>query len=330
MHVTFYNRRPMATNFSVERVFLDIHTALPPDIQPRVVVARFESRGFLKRLYNTLAVLPFQGEVNHVTGDVHYLTYLLRKERTLLTILDCVLLHRLTGWQKQLIFFLWYWLPEKRCTLISVISESTRRELLTYLPQAQDKIRVVHCPVSKDFRFQPKAFNASRPVLLQIGTGTNKNLLRVAEALNGIQCHLRIIGRLTPEQETVLQNNAIDYSAVANISDSQIIEEYCNTDMVVFASTYEGFGLPIIEAQATGRAVVTSDLLSMPEVAGAGVCLVDPFDINSIRTGIRMVIEDAAYREQLIAEGLQNVTRFQPEVIAQQYVALYHELLSQS
>lgn len=326
LRITFYHRRPMATNFSVERVFDGIRRALPPEIESNVVIAPFASRGLLPRLYNICAAPFYQGDVNHITGDVHYLTYFLRKERTLLTILDCVSLRRLTGLRKQLLFFFWYWLPEKRSRLISVISESTRKELLQYLPHAVEKIRVVPCPVSEDFKSSPKIFNASYPTLLQIGTGLNKNLPRVIEALNGIRCHLRIIGRLAPEQLVLLQSNPVDYSSVANITDSEIVQEYCNADMVIFASTYEGFGLPILEAQATGRPVVTSNLLSMPEVAGEAASYVDPYDVNSIRAGVMRIIENGCYREQLVEEGFRNVAKYQPEIIAEQYVALYREI----
>lgn len=330
MRVTYYHRRPMATHHSVERVFSAVRDALPPGVEPRVVTARFVSQGLMRRVYNICEAPFFQGDINHVTGDVHYVTYLLRKDRTLLTILDCVSLHRLTGWRKQLVFFLWYWLPTRRCRLISVISEAIRRDLLRYLPHAAEKIRVIPCPVSADFKFDPKPFNALRPVVLQIGTGTNKNLLRVVQALHGIRCHLRIIGRLTAEQLAALETHAVDYSSVEDISDAQIIEEYRDADVVVFASTYEGFGLPIIEAQATGRPVITSNLLSMPEVAGSGACLVDPYDVDSIRAGVQRVIEDSTYRELLITEGFRNVTKYQPKAIAQQYVDLYCEIIEQS
>ena len=97
--------------------------------------------------------------------------------------------------------------------------------------------------------------------------------------------------------------------------------------MVVFTSTYEGFGLPILEAQATGRPVVTSDLCSMPEVAGKSACLVDPYDENSIRSCIMQIIEDTAYREWLVDEGLRNVEKYQPKEIARRYFTLYREIL---
>ena len=84
--------------------------------------------------------------------------------------------------------------------------------------------------------------------------------------------------------------------------------------------------MPIVEANAVGRPVVTSNVASMPEVAGNAACLVNPFDTESIRTGILRVIEDAAYRSELIAYGRINAKRFDADNIANQYLAIYQEM----
>ena len=207
-----------------------------------------------------------------------------------------------------------------------MISESSRIELLRHLKCDPNKIRVVHDCVSNDFKPARYEFNSSKPVLLQVGTNTNKNILRLAKALDRISCHLDIVGKLSKEQIAGLQRNKIEYSVAVDISPEEIVRKYIECDMVVFVSTYEGFGLPIVEANATGRPVIASNILSVPEVAGDAACLVDPFDENSIREGILRVIEDTDYRNQLIRNGFNNVKRFQPEVIAAQYVAIYKEL----
>lgn len=189
------------------------------------------------------------------------LSYFLRKNRTLLTIHDCVSLEPLKGFRKKIFLFLWYWLPHKRVALISVISESTKKGVLRYLKCNPDKIRVVPDCVSSEFKPSARDFDAKKPHILQVGTSENKNLLRVAEALEGIPCHLQIVGKLSDIQEETLKRFGIEFSAVSNISDQQLIEMYKQCDMVIFVSTYEGFGLPILEANATGRQVVTSNIL---------------------------------------------------------------------
>jgi len=104
-------------------------------------------------------------------------------------------------------------------------------------------------------------------------------------------------------------------------------KQYVECDLLLFASTYEGFGLPIIEAQSVGRPVVTSNFGSMEEVAGDSACLVDPYDINSIRAGILRVINDVEYRLKLVRLGLDNIKKYSIELISNDYVSLYDEIL---
>jgi len=105
-----------------------------------------------------------------------------------------------------------------------------------------------------------------------------------------------------------------------------MLRAYQECDLVVFASTYEGFGLPIIEAQATGKPVVTSALAPMCDVAGGGAALVDPYEPASIREGIQKIISDPVYRDSLIQEGLHNAARYRAELVAAHYAAIYREM----
>ncbi len=218
-------------------------------------------------------------------------------------------------------------MPVKRSAIVSVISESTKEELLRYIKCDPQKIRVVYDCISEGFKPITKNFNIEKPIILQIGTGKNKNMLRVAKALRDISCYLRIVGELDSEQVAVLHECSIEYSCVSNISDAQILKEYQQCDMLVFVSTYEGFGLPILEAQATGRPVVTSNIMSVPEVAGDGACLVDPYDVTAIRKAILKVINDSSYRKELVRNGFENVQRFQTEKINEKYVKLYKQMI---
>ena len=327
IHITHFQRRADRTvQNSLERLYEDVRAHLSADIYIVVCINRFFSRGLFGRIYDIVRARHCQGDVNHVTGDVHYLTYLLDRRRTVLTIHDCVLLERLHGIKRWLLWLFWYWLPAKRCIAITVISETTRQQVLRHLHCDPDKVQVIYCNVSDEFKPVPRPFNASRPRLLQIGTSPNKNLEVVAEALAGLDCELVIIGKLTLNQIRVLTQRSVRYTNFVNLSRSALLEQYHCCDMVVFASTYEGFGLPIVEANAVGRPVITSNIWSMPEVAGEAACLVDPFEVASIRTGISRVIEDATYREFLVERGFENVKRFQIENITAQYEALYRSI----
>jgi len=328
MTVTYLQRRPYDDAFSVEQVFSTVRQSLPPVVQWKVLSSKYSSRGFLRRLYNSIEAALGQGEINHVTGDVHFLACFLRKENTVLTVHDCGGLDRLSGFGREILKQLWYSIPCRRSALVTTISEFTRSELIRYTGCPAEKIRVIPDPLGPGFLPCSQNFNNSCPTILHVGVTPNKNLERSAAALRGISCRLEIIGQITPAQQAALEANGIAWTARAKLSSDEVITAYRNCDLLLFPSTYEGFGLPIIEAQATGRAVITSSVCSMPEVAGEGARLVDPYDVNSIRQGLLQVIGDAVYRQRLIENGFRNVARFSPEAVARQYIEVYEEISS--
>lgn len=327
--VTYFTRKP-GQAWSLERVFADIAAQMPGDISVTFCPNRFRSHGLFRRLYDLLAAPLRQGQVNHITGDVHYIAYLLRKQKTILTIHDCVMLHRSKGLKRWLLWFFWLWLPVKRCQTIVAISRATKTELLQALSVDAEKIRVIHDPVSKEFEPNPRPFNAACPRVLHIGTSPNKNLDRHVAALQGLPCELVVVGRLSDAQRHFLETSGIRYEALADLSNQALLEQYGLCDLLLFASTYEGFGLPIVEAQAVGRPVITSILCSMPEVAGDAACLVDPYDVTSIRAGLERVFCDDSFRTELVRRGFENVLRFDVRTVASQYSELYRQVAGEA
>jgi glycosyltransferase involved in cell wall biosynthesis len=330
MKVVFFHRKPRPDfNFSVEILFAQIRKALPREVVWEVKELRYFSNGFFKRLYIALEAALNQRDVNHITGDINFIALFLRKHRTVLTVLDLGVMNHPSPLIRKVLQLFWVVLPVNRSAVITTISEATKRELLKYVKTDPDRIKVVYVPISDAFVASPKQFNKVEPTILQIGTKPNKNVHRLVKALTGIKCRLEIIGDVDETLERELKQANISYKASKNISSEEVLEKYKAADILSFVSTYEGFGMPIVEANAIGRVVVTSNILSMPEVAGNAAHLVDPYNITSIREGILKVIEDDAYRENLIANGYINRKRFDVVEIAGKYTEIYRQLTKQ-
>jgi glycosyltransferase involved in cell wall biosynthesis len=117
-----------------------------------------------------------------------------------------------------------------------------------------------------------------------------------------------------------------DLQFVEYVSDQELAVLYSNALALVFPSLYEGFGLPIVEAMACGCPVITSNVSSMPEIAGSAALLVDPHDTTALVEAIRWVILDPTHRARLRAQGLLRAQDFSWDKTAEATFALYQRV----
>src|SRR3989344_7955901 len=112
---------------------------------------------------------------------------------------------------------------------------------------------------------------------------------------------------------------------LGHVPDEKLSALYSGAEALLFPSLFEGFGLPILEAQACGCPVITSNLSSMPEVAGKGAILVDPYSVDDIVKGMeRLRITD--YKQKLTKAGFKNIKRFSWEKAARETLAVLESL----
>lgn len=264
-------------------------------------------------------------EINHITGDIQYIA-LTTGSNTILTVHDVQ--SAIYGpWYKRFVLkLLWFWLPALIVKKITVISEFTKKELSRIVPFAKKKIEVIPNAFNPRIGFVEKCIDKHCPVILHIGTNSNKNLERVIQALEGMNCKLVIVGKLSAGQQALLKQASFAYTNCFDIDYSQIVKLYQECDIVSFPSTYEGFGVPILEANAAGRPVLVGDIPVLHEVGANAALFVNPYDVSNIKQGFRSLIDDDDLRMTLIRNGRSNIQRFSPEVIAEKYNELYRSL----
>jgi glycosyltransferase involved in cell wall biosynthesis len=326
--VRYFQRKPRSGfNFSIESIFDDVRKRLKDKIEYDIKICRFYNTGIFGKLYHIAeAGIKQSIHINHITGELHFLNFLMRKKTVILTIHDCGVIYRKKGLAKYIVNLLYLKWPVKKAKFITANSNKTKEEIIKYTNCNPQKITVIPVAVDRIYKPVPKAFNAESPNILHIGTGPNKNLARLIEALKGLDCRLTIIGGMNQNYLEALKKNSIQYINYYNLSQAVMFEQYQKCDILSFISTFEGFGMPIIEANSVERVVITSNLSSMPEVAGDAACLVNPYDVNDIKNGFNKIINDDGYRKILIENGRKNKKRFEGDFIANEYYKLYKKM----
>lgn len=327
MYVSYFFRKRRKNAYSIEHIFEGLSAQIKKE--GRIGVRKIEVSSIRNLFNNIFQARAAQSDVNHITGDIYYVMIGLNKKSTILTIHDCVFKTQYSKWNPKywIINLLWYQLPVRRSNTITTISEKTKKEVMELTGINGDKIKIVPNFYDPRFSFVPKNFNNKCPRILQIGTKENKNLPRIIKALNGINCELDIVGPLEDEIKQLLVENNIKYLNSSNIAFDVLKKKYEETDIVLFISTYEGFGMPIIEANVVGRPLITSNLSPMTEIAADSAMKVNPYDVLEIKLAIMQLIADVTLREQLIRNGLMNAERYNINTIANRYTSLYESMI---
>lgn len=327
MRVLFIYRNPLL-GFSIGKVFAPIEEEMRKYCEVDSLYMPAEGYGIRALWQNIRAVKKqlraVKYDVIHITGVENYLLPFLRNYKTVVTVHDLGFYtnHNLPILKSLWKYFVWIY-PIRLASKITFISDSSKDEAIKLMQLKPNQYTIILNPIDTTFKYTPKLFNKERPVILHLGTKDNKNLEGTILALSNINCHLRVIGKLTDKITNFLSDKKIEYSNVFNITNQQILEEYVNCDIVSMVSFYEGFGMPIIEGQSIGRVVVTSNLSPMNKIAKNSAILVDPYDICSMTNGYKEALVNSSH---YIKKGLLNVKRFNLSLITTEYFNIYKQL----
>ncbi|MDX2160641.1 MAG: glycosyltransferase family 1 protein [bacterium] len=302
------------------------------------------------------AQLPYP--VENITGGVdlfHATDFVLpatrRRTRTVLTVHDLTFARAPETASPALKAYLDKVVPRSVARADHVIadSQSTKDDLIALYGTPPDKITVLLSGV--DSRFHPlndpgiraavrqKYAIPPRPYVLAVGTvQPRKNYARLIQALGRLRQHGHDVGLVIAGGKGWLED-----PIYASIRDQQLQEVvqligyaddadlaalYSDAIITAAPSIYEGFGFPVLEAFRCGTPVVTSNVSSLPEVAGNAALLVDPLDVEALTHALERLLTDSALREMLIGRGLERAQIFTWERAAAGLEQIYFRVLA--
>ena len=213
----------------------------------------------------------------------------------------------------------------KRADVVFTVSNFSRDRIIEWAGVDPVKVVVTGNAASSVFCQNGDVYSSEKPYFFYYGNRKpHKNVDRMLSAFakSGLSRNVNfyLSGETTPELEQKLHELGIADSVVCfrGLTDEEIAALLRGALGLVFASNYEGFGLPILEAFGCGCPVITSNVTSMPEVAGGAALLVDPDDVDEIAAAMTRLAEDTQLRRLLVQKGLARVSDFSWERIAAQ------------
>ncbi len=239
-------------------------------------------------------------------------------------------------------------LAAKRATRVLTVSESSKRDIQRFVDIPPGKIDVIYNSFDPRFGAEPNEETIDRVreryqlhsdfVLYAGNVKPHKNLERLIEAFHIVrnrgldELKLILIGddlsKYTALRRAVHRHQLHNFVRfLGYVPEDTLAVMYRLAGVFVFPSLYEGFGLPPLEAMASGTPVVTSNVSSLPEVAGDAAVLVDPYSAEAIADGMHRVLTDQALRNDLRRRGPQHASQFSWQSSVRRVREIYGQVL---
>lgn len=223
----------------------------------------------------------------------------------------------------------------KKSAKVLTVSDFSKNKIMAWAGVGPDQVVNVGNGVSSVFSPVGPRHEPGYPYFFSVGNRkAHKNEARLLQAFAAAELpstvRLVLTGLPSPELLTIMHDlNLEDRVVFAGRVDEEILASlYRGATALLFPSLYEGFGLPVVEAMASGTPVLTSNVTSLPEVAGEAALLVDPLDLSAIKTGIERLMFEPDLRASLTERGLVQATKFSWDTVAARVQAVLDEVES--
>lgn len=310
--------------YSIKKSFNAIEAEMKKYCEVDSIYFNNDKFSFRACIRNIIAVRQYMknhpNTIMHLTGTENYILPFLTKYKTIVTFHDLGFYFTQRNPFKKILLKYLFVKPLEKAYMVTCVSDKTQEEVRRYVEVKNERLIWNSISDQSIHPIEGFVFNEECPRILFVGTMKNKNLNGFIPALKGIPCVLRIVGKIDDETKKILKKNHVTYENVHDLTNEEIRQEYEECDCVAFPSLYEGFGMPLLEGQSAGKAVLTSGYPPMSSIGADSCVYVDPEDTQSMRAGVLKVISEHEKYEEL---GRKNVKRFSLEETARQYYEAY-------
>ena len=226
---------------------------------------------------------------------------------------------------------------------VVAISKQTKLDLMHFFSMADEQVDVIYQGCHPAFKTKKSSellqavraqYALPQDFVLTVGSiEPRKNAFQIVKALETLDIPLVIIGKETAYAEEIKHYVAtkklekkVLFRKVQSMDDLAAI--YSLAKLFIYPSTYEGFGIPIIEALYSGTPVITTNTGVFPEAAGPFSYFIDPKNIDEIRYAADAILSSSNMQQDMMNKGLQFAQQFNDDILAQQWVNCYQSLLS--
>ena len=234
----------------------------------------------------------------------------------------------------------------ERSDLIITISESAKADIIKHFNIDEKKIKIVTPGIDLQkysYKYSKselenirKKYNLPKNYILYLGTiEPRKNIERIVKAFKKYKKEINddlklvIVGRKGWKYDNIMkliESMGTDIIITGYIDEEDKVPIYKLAQIFVFPSLYEGFGMPILEAMASKTPVITSNISSMPEVAGNAGMLVDPFNENEIFEAYKKILSDDELKKEMVQKGLEQAKKFEWKKSVEMLEKIYEEI----